>query len=616
MREAMSILAAFLLFAVTLGACGDDDTESEGVDAGVDSGVEEVDAAAGDAAVEGGTDAGDGGFMEITCGNGVVDELEECDDGDFDDWNGCTTLCEFTCEADEDCDDLNPCNGKEVCTADNACDDSAPDLEDGEECGPMRSCWLGICVDDVCGDKVVSADEECDDGDLDPNNGCTPDCEWTCKNNADCGGGDECSSSGTCKPDHTCSVQAVADETLCDNGDGWCKNGTCVPYKCGDGIVDKNLGEDCDDGDQNGTDESECSLQCTVTRCGNGIIEGDEQCDDGNDEPLDSCDPECRWELVHRMTRTDVVKGFIPDFCVHQRNRFGEAFSNEVELFPGFNLDVLEQFVNSEINGAINSGEGNAMYHVIDTDDNSLRTIDNDITLGFYDGIRARKWEEGPPLDFPFIIESESVDEDMNPARYHAIPAKQMGGGRIMSSKPSIVEIEGATGRFKMHDYKIRVVFDVKERSTPDGPPDAAKSLKLPETHGYDDPEAANYRPQGVFCGAMSQIASDIPMSGIPAQFCCKQDESMYDACGENEEPPDDCNAYSDVLKEGCWVCINMLDPMSGSDCSRVSEGGCLQIIKPIEFDVDTDGDSENDAWSAVMAFEGKRVRIRGVSEE
>jgi hypothetical protein len=113
----------------------------------------------------------------------------------------------------------------------------------------------------------------------------------------------------------------------------------------------------------------------------------------------------------------------------------------------------------------------------------------------------------------------------------------------------------------------------------------------------------------------MSAIASDIPIGGIPAQFCCKDDESKYNACEEGELPPD-CNAYSDILKEGCWVCINMLDPMGGSDCSQVSTGGCLQIIKPIEFDVDTDGDGENDAWSAVMAFEGKRVRIRGVAEE
>lgn len=49
------------------------------------------------------------------------------------------------------------------------------------------------------------------------------------------------------------------------------------------------LGEQCDDGDRDDTDE--CPTTCFHATCGDGFIyiEGDEQCDDGNDDPHDGC---------------------------------------------------------------------------------------------------------------------------------------------------------------------------------------------------------------------------------------------------------------------------------------------------------------------------------------
>lgn len=90
--------------------------------------------------------------------------------------------------------------------------------------------------------------------------------------------------------------------TKCQDGyqpvDGICKT------KCGDGIVAGN--EVCDDGNANNNDG--CSLTCTFesgftctgTRpttciknvaavCGNKIVEGNERCDDGNFSPNDGC---------------------------------------------------------------------------------------------------------------------------------------------------------------------------------------------------------------------------------------------------------------------------------------------------------------------------------------
>src|SRR5690349_2315924 len=60
---------------------------------------------------------------------------------------------------------------------------------------------------------------------------------------------------------------------------------------CGDGQV--NGDEACDDGNDNDLDD--CRNDCTVQTCGNGTVDVDsgEACDDGNDNNLDSCRNDC-----------------------------------------------------------------------------------------------------------------------------------------------------------------------------------------------------------------------------------------------------------------------------------------------------------------------------------
>ena len=90
-----------------------------------------------------------------------------------------------------------------------------------------------------------------------------------------------------------CCVQQVAD--VC--GEGYCVNGVCsydasanpvcdctaTAWRgprcdekriCGDGIVDGDLGEECDGG-------VDCDDECRLFVCGNGIVEGSEECDGG-----------------------------------------------------------------------------------------------------------------------------------------------------------------------------------------------------------------------------------------------------------------------------------------------------------------------------------------------
>ena len=111
----------------------------------------------------GGGSAGSGGFTvvipshdasidrpETTCGNGVLDGTEQCDDGNLESGDGCNRICQI--ESNYDC------------------------AKAGQPCTNLAR----------CGNGVVTSDEACDDGNTQGNDGCSADCTtvesgWQCR---------------------------------------------------------------------------------------------------------------------------------------------------------------------------------------------------------------------------------------------------------------------------------------------------------------------------------------------------------------------------------------------------------------------------------------------------
>ena len=71
-----------------------------------------------------------------------------------------------------------------------------------------------------------------------------------------------------------------------DDGDSTCTNACTTPV-CGDGIQQVDLGEACDDG--NVSDDDDCSSDCQLASCGDGVVQAGEECDDGNAVETDAC---------------------------------------------------------------------------------------------------------------------------------------------------------------------------------------------------------------------------------------------------------------------------------------------------------------------------------------
>jgi hypothetical protein len=197
------------------------------------------------------------------CGNGEIDQEEECDDaGDNDDVkpNACRTTCrEAAC-------------GDGVLDADEACDDG-----DDNSASAPNACRT-TCEEPACGDGVHDDGEACDDGA--ENNDVAPNaCRMSCKV-ASCGDG--------------VTDQAETCDDAADNSDtepGACRT-TCVVARCGDGVIDGD--ETCDDGAANDDrTPNACRTSCEEARCGDSVVDDGERCDPATGMP---CNADCSSE--------------------------------------------------------------------------------------------------------------------------------------------------------------------------------------------------------------------------------------------------------------------------------------------------------------------------------
>lgn len=106
----------------------------------------------------------------------------------------------------------------------------------------------------------------------------------------------------------TCGDGVVAADEACDLGgdngaayDGCTAECRLTPY-CGDGIVQADFDETCDDGLNLGARPADCAPGCRSVgaTCGDGVVqtEAGEQCDDNNTANGDGCSSACLFELL------------------------------------------------------------------------------------------------------------------------------------------------------------------------------------------------------------------------------------------------------------------------------------------------------------------------------
>ena len=103
--------------------------------------------------------------------------------------------------------------------------------------------------------------------------------------NGSCDRAEFCSGTGaSCPPD----ILEPLGVRCGDAGNACNGRAPDCPFNCGNGTIESELGEGCDDGDNNGTPGDGCRQDCQL-KCGDGILDPLEQCDGG-----EHCTPTCR----------------------------------------------------------------------------------------------------------------------------------------------------------------------------------------------------------------------------------------------------------------------------------------------------------------------------------
>ena len=197
-----------------------------------------------------------------------------------DNLDSCDLCGNLVVDAGEQCDDGNRINDA-VCDANCTFPGCGNGIVDpGEACddGNTMSCdgCNATCtrVDNVCGDNTTECGEACDDGNTDSCDGCKGDCS---------------------RHDDVCGDNIIECAEECDgdtqNAGLHCSQ-TCkleAPPHCGDTVVQANEGEQCDP-----PTPDVCSHLCQFVICGDNIVEDGEACDNGNTDSCDGCSADCK----------------------------------------------------------------------------------------------------------------------------------------------------------------------------------------------------------------------------------------------------------------------------------------------------------------------------------
>ena len=170
---------------------------------------------------------------------------------------------------------------------DTACGNGLPD--EGEECdtaGDSETCDAD-CSAPLCGDGHVNeaAGE-------------------SCESSADCELAEICSQECGCIPEPVCGNGDVEEGEECDDaGESQTCDSDCSFAECGDDLWNSTSGEACEQ-DLNCAEGEICGPGCECVEadvCGNGVLESNEQCDDGNSGAGDGCSAACRSELPFQL---------------------------------------------------------------------------------------------------------------------------------------------------------------------------------------------------------------------------------------------------------------------------------------------------------------------------
>ena len=200
----------------------------------------------------------------------------------------------------------------------------------------------GLC-DESCNAHKALVDPDCAEDHCGPDGMCVLSCVAPLDPDCASSGVNHCLADGVCDPscnnlDDDCLALCASEGTCipgCQSPDPDCGGG------CGDGILEPN--EACDDG--NALNGDGCEVDCSLS-CGDGVLGANEECDDGNALENDGCHNNCVLAfcgdgVVNAGEECDDLNHNPNDGCLECLRAFcGDGFVQEdVEVCDDGNLE-------------------------------------------------------------------------------------------------------------------------------------------------------------------------------------------------------------------------------------------------------------------------------------
>ncbi len=206
-------------------------------------------------------------ILDDECGDGVKGETEECDDGNLNNGDGCSSLCKVETSVTPTPTPTAPVCGNGVLESGEECDDG--NQINGDGCSSSckkESTSTPTPTSPVCGNGVLESGEECDDGNKNNGDGCSSSCK---------------KEQTTQTPESKCPKDGdscTGDDSLCcDNNIYDCIDGQYEVTVCGSGTYCDSVGSYHD-----------CAESCSSQDAAYDFIDYD-ICEDGEFE-LFSCE--------------------------------------------------------------------------------------------------------------------------------------------------------------------------------------------------------------------------------------------------------------------------------------------------------------------------------------
>jgi fibro-slime domain-containing protein len=228
--------------------------------------------------------------LVAVCGDAKlsVADGEQCDDANKTSGDGCSSTCFI--EADYVCPTPGQkCVSTIVCgdgriSGTETCDDGNTRIGDGcSATCQIEAGWTcpagSVCRPTKCGDGIRVGTEQCDDGNTNSGDGCSPQCRVETPSDTE-GNGWTCPTAGQACTRTTCGNGTPEGSEQCDDGNNDMGD-SCTPFcrkepscpsgggacstACGDGLLltaDLAAGQECDDG--NTLNGDGCSATCKV----------------------------------------------------------------------------------------------------------------------------------------------------------------------------------------------------------------------------------------------------------------------------------------------------------------------------------------------------------------